>query len=241
MLLPTTLKKVLKTLAVLVVVLAVVLVGSVWWKLQPKEDPQALPADLVSLFDEAGLRLLADADARTDYGLLRANYESQALRSYCGVASSVTVLSALGREVDQASFFTSKASEVRPRRKVMLGGMSLPDLAGLLRAHGANVALQHASLSDVEQFRETLVRNLSTEGDFLLVNYQRQVLGQNKVGHISPVAAYDRETDTVLIMDTASYSYPPTWVPVESLFEAMATLDRSSGKSRGYVEVSLAD
>ena len=231
----------LKAIALLIVVLAVGFVGSIWWKLQPREDPQPLPADLVSLFDEAGLRLLADADARVDYDLLRDNYESQALRSYCGVASSVTVLSALGREIDQDSFFTSQASEVRPRRKVMLGGMSLPELAGLLRAHGAAVTLQHASLSDVEQFRETVVRNLSKEGDFLLVNYQRQVLGQNKVGHISPVAAYDRETDTVLIMDTASYSYPPTWVPVEGLFEAMATLDRSSGKSRGYAEVSLAD
>ena len=235
------LRRTFKAIAVLVLVLAVGFVGSAWWKLQPREDPQPLPADLVSLFDEAGLRLLADADARADYDLLRDNYESQMLRSYCGVASSVTVLSALGREVDQGSFFTPQASEVRPRRKVMLGGMSLPDLARLLRAHGATVGLQHASASDVEQFRETVVRNLSKEGDFLLVNYQRHVLGQNKVGHISPIAAYDRETDRVLIMDTASYSYPPTWVPVESLFEAMATLDRSSGKSRGYAEVSLAD
>lgn len=235
------LKKTLTTLAVLIIALALLFVGSVWWRLQPKDDPQPLPADLVSLFDEAGLRLLADADALADYELLRANYESQELRSYCGVASSVSVLSALGRDVDQGSFFTSAASQVRPRRKVMLGGMSLPDLAGLLRAHGATVVLQHAAGSNVEQFRETVVRNLSTEGDFLLVNYQREVLGQNRVGHISPVAAYDRETDSVLIMDTASYSYPPTWVPVTGLFEAMATPDRSSGKSRGYAEVSLAD
>jgi len=235
------LKKLLKFVVILIIVLAVAFVGSVWWKLQPIEDPQPLPADLVSLLDEAGVSLLADADAMADYELLRANYESQELRSYCGVASSVTVLSALGREVDQGTFFTSEASQVRPRRKVMLGGMSLSDLAGLLRAHGAAVAMQHASSSDVEQFREAVVRNLSQEGDFLLVNYQRAVLGQNKVGHISPVAAYDRETDSVLIMDTASYSYPPTWVPVTKLFEAMATLDRSSGKSRGYAEVSLAD
>ena len=86
-----------------------------------------------------------------------------------------------------------------------------------------------------------MIRNLSTPGDYLVVNYQREVLGQNKVGHISPLAAYDRETDTVLILDTASYSYPPTWVPVADLFAAMATTDRSSGKSRGFVEVSLAE
>ena len=151
------------------------------------------------------------------------------------------MLSALGREVDQGSFFTAAASDVRPRRKVMMGGMSLPDLAGLLGAHGAAVSVQHATDSDLDAFREAVIRNLSTPGDYLLVNYQREVLGQNKVGHISPLAAYDRETDTVLIMDTASYSYPPTWVPVADLFAAMATTDRSSGKSRGFVEVSLAE
>lgn len=235
------LRKTLTTLGVLVIALALLFVASVWWRLQPKEDPQPLPDGLVSLFDANGVARLGDADAMADYDLLRSHYESQELRSYCGVASSVTVLSALGRDVDQGSFFTSEASEVRPRRKVMMGGMSLPDLAGLLRAHGATVELKHAAASTVEQFRETVVRNLSNEGDFLLVNYQREVLGQYRVGHISPVAAYDRETDTVLIMDTASYSYPPTWVPLASLFEAMATLDRSSGKSRGYAEVSLAD
>ncbi len=233
--------KVLKIAAALVVVLALGFVGSVWWQLQPKENPQPLPAGLVSLFDAEGVALLSDADAREDYDALRGHYESQSLRSYCGVASSVTVLSALGREVDQGSFFTAAASDVRPRRKVMMGGMSLPDLAGLLGAHGAVVSIQHATDSDLDAFREAVIRNLSTPGDYLVVNYQREVLGQNKVGHISPLAAYDRETDTVLILDTAPYSYPPTRVPVADLFAAMATTDRSSGKSRGFVEVSLAE
>jgi hypothetical protein len=81
-------------------------------------------------------------------------------------------------------------------------------------------------------------RNLSNEDDYLLVNYQREVLGQERVGHISPLAAYDRDSDRVLILDTAGYKYPPTWVPMESLFTAMSTVDSASGKSRGFIEIS---
>ena len=51
----------------------------------------------------------------------------------------------------------------------------------------------------------------------MLVNYQREVLGQRRVGHISPVAAYDQASDSVLILDTATYNYPATWVPLARL------------------------
>ena len=63
-------------------------------------------------------------------------------------------------------------------------------------------------------------------------------LGQGETGHISPVAAYDRQTDSLLIMDTASNKYPPTWVPLELLVKAMRTVDSASGRMRGYVEIS---
>ena len=43
----------------------------------------------------------------------------------------------------------------------------------------------------------------------------------------------------MLIMDTASYKYPPTWVPLPVLYQAMNTTDSDSGRLRGYVEVSV--
>ena len=42
------------------------------------------------------------AEAAADYGPLSSNYVSQKLISYCGVASSVTVLNSLGRQTDQS-------------------------------------------------------------------------------------------------------------------------------------------
>ncbi|MCF7700566.1 hypothetical protein GLR48_14785 [Loktanella sp. M215] len=44
----------------------------------------------------------------------------------------------------------------------------------------------------------------------------------------------------VLIMDTAGYKYPQTWVPVAVLFDAMETLDTESQLKRGFVEVRSA-
>ena len=234
-------KKILAVLGVVVVVTVLGLSGFVWWKLQPHPDPQPLPPDLIAATTPAGRALLEQAEAAVDYGPLSSNYVSQKLISYCGVASSVAVLNSLGRRTDQSEFFTPAANAVRERRKVMFGGMSLPDLGGLLAAHDLDVEVRHADSLSLEDFRSVVAQNLSNPGDYLLVNYQREILGQSRVGHISPIAAYDAGTDRVLIMDTASYKYPPTWVELPLLYEAMNTTDGASGKSRGYVEIAAPD
>lgn len=40
----------------------------------------------------------------------------------------------------------------------------------------------------------------------------RAKLGQSGSGHFSPIGAFDRDTDMVLIMDVARFKYPPHWV-----------------------------
>ena len=197
-----------------------------------------MPEGLIGVESVRGQALLDEADARADYDALTHAFEPQSLASFCGVASGVTVLNAMGRGVSQESFFNHATDAVRTRFQVMFGGMALGELAGLLEAHGVEVALHHAESTTAEEFRAALERNLRQEGDYLVVNYQREVLGQPKVGHISPVGAYDRESDRVLILDTAGHRYPPTWVPVEVLFAAMKTVDPSSGNTRGFVEVA---
>lgn len=231
-------KTILHGPAVVILASALGFAGFVWWKLQPHPDPQPLPAALISLESPEGQALLEGADALADYPPLSDSFESQSLASFCGVASGVTALNAMGRDLSQETFFNDDTDAVRTRLQVTFGGMSLPELAGLLEAHGAAVSFDHADSTTLQDFRAALDTNLDHEGDFILVNYQREALGQAKVGHISPLAAYDRDTDKVLILDTAGHKYPPTWVPVELLFAAMNTIDNSTGKTRGYVEVA---
>lgn len=212
--------------------------GAAWWRLVPHDDPRPLPAGLIDLGSEEGAARLAGAEAATDYNPLDRHYERQALTSFCGVASSVTVLGALDLPATQRGFFTDAASAVRPAWRVVLTGMTLDDLGGLIEAHGATTEIHHAADFDADAFRATVTRNLSAEGDYIVVNYQRGALGQEATGHISPLAAYDADTDSVLVMDTASYKYPRTWVPLAALYGAMNTVDSETGLTRGYVEVS---
>ncbi len=181
--------------------------------------------------------MLKDADANADYTPLSEHFQPQWLKSYCGVASKVAVLTSLGETTSQLEFVTSDTAAVRSRWRVTFTGMTLDALGGLIAAHGAKVAVHHADSFDLQTFRHAISRNLSQSDDFLIVNYDRALLGQIPKGHISPLSAYDRDTDMVLIMDTA-YKYPPTWVPVEMLYAAMQTIDPESKKFRGYLEVA---
>lgn len=206
----------------------------------PSIDLLPLPAELVAVQSPIGRELLTDQAFVADHESLTRNFESQSRPAFCGVASSVIVLNALGHSetrLTQATFFTDSASKVRSSLQVTFGGMSLGQLSDLLRAHGAEVTTFYASDTGLDAFREIAQTNLKTSSDFLLVNYQRATLGQKETGHISPVAAYNSATDRLLILDVAAYKYPSVWVPAKVLWDAMNTVDSASGRTRGFLIV----
>ncbi len=75
----------------------------------------------------------------------------------------------------------------------------------------------HTSESSLEEFRSSVVTNLKQPSNFVLVNYLRKSIGQEKGGHISPIAAYNMQTDRFLILDVSRYKYPPIWVKAVDL------------------------
>jgi hypothetical protein len=209
-------------------------------------SPNLLPlADgLIAVASSSGQALLAERRFIADYERLTQNFEPQSRPAFCGVASSVVVLNALRSavpRVTQSTFFTDAASQVRGSLQVTFAGMSLAQLGDLLRAHGLEVTLFHASDTPVDDFRKIASENLRTSGDFVLVNYQRSALGQGEIGHISPLAAYNAATDRFLILDVAAYKYPPVWVSTAALWNAMNTTDSSSDRSRGFIVVKNGD
>ncbi len=66
----------------------------------------------------------------------------------------------------------------------------------------------------------------------------RKAINQESGGHISPLAAYNEETDRFLILDVSRYKYPPIWVKAEELWQGMQTIDVASGKTRGFVLIA---
>lgn len=115
-------------------------------------------------------------------------------------------------------------------------GFQLRQLAELLRAHGALVTMRSVS-SDMTQkeIKTEIVHNLRTPGDYVIINYDRKLLGQEGGGHISPLAAYDAESDSFLIMDVNPARASWTWAPAIDLISAMNTLD--TRENRGYLLV----
>lgn len=85
------------------------------------------------------------------------------------------------------------------------------------------------SENDQNDFQETGVESV------LIVSYSRQALGQTGSGHFSPIAAYDQESDSVLVLDTARFKYGAHWVRLPLLFDAMKPVDPDTGRSRGHI------
>jgi hypothetical protein len=240
---------------------AVVITASVFgygfWQMAyhvPDSDPTPLPAQLVDANSEQGKALLAASEYKADYPGIAANFEGQSRLAYCGVASSVIVLNALHQSrpgisgmasaspmqssrITQQNFFDEPTRQVMTPFDVAFGGMTLEQNEALLRAHGLDAHATHAADSSLDKFRELVKQNLATPDDYVLVNYSRKPLGEDGGGHFSPLAAYDAASDEVLVMDVTDYNYPPTWAPLPLLWNAMNTIDGSSHKTRGFVEI----
>jgi glutathione gamma-glutamylcysteinyltransferase len=75
------------------------------------------------------------------------------------------------------------------------------------------------------------IASASTEpfGLHLIASYSRKLLEQTGDGHYSPIAGYHRDRDLALVMDVARFKYPPHWVPISSLWNAMTPIDVCRG------------
>lgn len=210
----------------------------------------SLPSNLISLNSDRGEQLLIESPARRDYWPLSIHFVSQQNLSYCGVASSVMVLNALEipapvapelvryRTFTQDNFFSDKTTGVMAAETVANQGMTLEQLGRLLESYPVKAEVYHASETNLQEFRSRVVKNLRERGNFVLVNYLRSAIGQERGGHISPIAAYHPRTDRFLILDVSRYKYPPAWVKAGELWQAMNEINSDSGKTRGFVLVS---
>ena len=85
------------------------------------------------------------------------------------------------------------------------------------------------------EIRTDLVENLKRAGDYVVVNYRRDEVGQKGSGHISPLGAYDVESDSFLVLDVNPASAGWVWMPTVTLIKGMRTFDTL--ENRGYVLV----
>jgi hypothetical protein len=115
-------------------------------------------------------------------------------------------------------------------------GYQARQLDALIKAHGIPTRLVIVDDAITEQqIRTDLVQNLQREGDYVIVNYRRRDVGQPGGGHISPVAAYDRQSDSFLVLDVNPAAAGWVWMPTAMLAKGMRTFDTI--ENRGYLLV----
>jgi hypothetical protein len=211
----------------------------------------ALPPNLTDLSSEEGQKFFLESGSFTAYFPIADNFVTQKTQSYCGVASIVMVLNALGvpapttpefqpyHTFTQDNLLDDMTDAVLPRAVLARQGMTLDELGKLLALHPVALEVHHAADSSLDAFRAAARDYLSAKDHFVLVNYLRKTIGQQIGGHISPLAAYDAKADRFLILDVARYKYPPVWVKASDLFDAMNTTDTvNNNQTRGYVLIT---
>jgi len=219
----------------------------------PRLLAQTLPLseELIDLNSPAGQALLQESEAQADFVPLIAQYVTQENQAFCGVASVVMVLNGLGIAAPNApewdrNYFTQEnvlnadTEVVIPREKIARQGLTLEELSGIFASYPVQVEHHHGGDVSLDEFRRLIVTNLAEPDNFVVVNYLRRAIGQERGGHISPLGAYDAASDQVLILDVSRYKYPPVWVEMEALWNAVNTVDSVSGLTRGVVVVASA-
>ena len=115
-------------------------------------------------------------------------------------------------------------------------GYQLRQLDELLRAHDLVTRLVVVDDTKSEdEVRSELVQNLKQVGDYVIVTYGREAVGQRGGGHISPLGAYDAASDSFLVLDVNPTSAGWVWMPTVTLIKGMRTFDTQ--ENRGYILV----
>ena len=115
-------------------------------------------------------------------------------------------------------------------------GYQLRQFDAMLRANGlvTTVVVVDDARSE-PAIRADLQGNLARGGDYVIVNYRREAVGQQGGGHISPLGAYDAASDSFLVLDVNPAAAGWVWMPAATLVRGMRTFD--TVENRGYVLV----
>ncbi len=212
---------------------------------------------LITLSSSEGQKLLEDCKVN-DKGcydeILHHCFAKQVGRSSCGVQSAGVIFNGAYLKTNNDTDWKQNKQEDLPfcedkmfafeetkriitKEKIDGHGMTLQQLGDLLSSHTWKVQLFPAGSSNVDEFRKMaldVLMNSHTLGG-VIVNYHMAVLGQSDDlgGHFSPLGAYHCDTDRFLILDTW-YTTEEPWAKTEDLFNAMNTIDKESGSTRGF-------
>ncbi|XP_059142719.1 uncharacterized protein LOC131930318 [Physella acuta] len=209
-----------------------------------------LPTTCIDFASDEGKLIFSQALAAgymNSFFKLCSQYRTQDEPAYCGLTSLVMALNVL--EIDPGRVWKGPwrwyhedmldcCTSLQVAREK---GINMEQFVCLARCNNlAAMSVLGSEINSIEHLREEIKAATVREDVVLVASYSRKSLGQTGTGHFSPIAGYHEGRDLVLILDTARFKYPPHWVSVATLLEAMKTIDPETGRSRGYIILSSA-
>ncbi|KAL8160701.1 hypothetical protein V2J09_002238 [Rumex salicifolius] len=203
-----------------------------------------LPSPATEFSSHEGKQIFAEAlsaGSMEGFFKLISYYQTQSEPAYCGLASLSMVLNALAIDPGRKWkgpwrwFDDTMLDCCEPLEKVKISGITFGKVACLAYCNGAAVKAFHTNETTIEEFRSSVISCTSSEDSHLIVSYHRGYLKQTGTGHFSPVGGYHVGKDLVLILDVARFKYPPHWVPLTLLWDAMCTVDEDTRRHRGFM------
>lgn len=206
---------------------------------------------IIPLSSQAGIAIFSQSNHQ-NYWRLAQYYITQDNLSFCGIASIVMVLNAANipapkvfptekyRLFTQENLFSfDGVNALLDQDDTAWAGMSFRNVRQALQLFPLNVNVIYARDYSAEIFRQELMAALKRNNHYLIACYDRSVLGQSGHGHCSPLAAYDKYSDRVLIMDVSRFDSEPFWIKTRDLQQAMTGNPKSFWQvDSGYIEVS---
>ena len=148
--------------------------------------------DIVYFDTEKGAQLFDGADTKGHFWTICRYFVSEKFLTYCGIASSVTVLNSLGVEAPdepqifpykmftQDNIFTDEVLHHRRPLEVEKGGNTLEQLASILSALHVQVDTYFAGELGLDDCREVLVTALKSPSQRVIVDFDRKVLASER-------------------------------------------------------------
>lgn len=204
-----------------------------------------LPEPTIAFSSTQGREVFREAlgmGGMAGYFPLAEQFHTQAEPAFCGLGTLVIILNALSIDPKRIwkgvwRWYVEEFLECcQPLSSIKEHGITFDEFVCLARCNGAIATPYRYHQSSLAEFRATVEQVCFTpEGIHLVAAYSRSVLGQTGDGHFSPIGGYHPERDLVLLLDVARFKYPPHWVPLSLLWQALEPIDPTTNRCRGYI------
>jgi glutathione gamma-glutamylcysteinyltransferase len=232
----------------------------------PSFHKRPLPNNLIALSSKEGKEMFREAfeeGTLESYFPLAEQFITQSDPSYCSLSTLAMVLNALNfdpKKIWKGSWrwFSEEMLHCEStsvcghsEEKIKKLGMDFHEFESLASCRGVKIkAFRACPLSTTkcssykyQEFHD-LVNKISRNDKndiFLVVNFSRKQLGQTGDGHYSPIGAFHMKKGYVLVLDVARFKYPPYWVKIQDMWDAMAVNDKATNQPRGYFLISSTE